>query len=55
MKEKKDPIYDAEMWAELISASLPTFANPKVDFDIAHEAIIDWLDIIIDTVRNAND
>ena len=53
MKENIDPIYDAEMWAEIISASLPTFANPEVDFDQAHKIIIDYVEMIIYAVKEA--
>lgn len=54
-KENKDLIYNAEIWAEIISASLPTFANPEVDFDKAHKTIIEYITILIDAIRNKND
>lgn len=41
---------DAEMWAEMISASLPTFKNPEKDFDLAHKIIAEWIKIIIDAL-----
>lgn len=49
---KFDPklIYDAKGWAAWISASLPTFKHPEIDFDHAHEAIEEWVQMIIDAV-----
>jgi hypothetical protein len=51
--KRNELIYNAELWAEIISASLPTFANPDKDFDIAHKTIVDYVTIIIDAVRGA--
>lgn len=44
--------HNAEEWAAWISASLPTFQNSEVNFDIAHETIVEWVQLIIDTIVN---